>query len=440
MKKIIKQNPELFWYRIMLCVIVVAVPLYGVLLKLVSPDCVDYMGHRFIQSGVLILLIIASYLSGWVRGRIVELSSVYVLVLNLWVLWLCFLNDFAIEFSIGLFTSFCTLNLAIRRPVLYYLFSAIVIIATIFFVWQSESPDVNPALMTFVFIALGCAFTLTSSAMLNFEQKLSEMNLSLEEKVLERTLIAEDRAKQLFIKNQDLEQFAYIASHDLKSPLRNIGSFVQLIQRKLKNIPDDDLQDYLNFVIGSVGKMNSLIDDILLYSRLGDKTLMFRKVNIQAVICEAASFFQGEIQQKKGVIYFDVFHTEMFCDARQMEQLFRNLVENALKYNTSKKPEITIGIREKQHEYLFSVKDNGIGIDKEFFEKIFNMFQRLHTEQEYAGTGMGLALCKRIVENHNGKIWVESEPGKGTTFYFTISKKLAQRTPKLEMEVMGKQA
>ena len=437
MRNMNKQNTELFWYRAMLCIIAVAIPFYGLLLKFALPNCLDYMGHRFIHSGMVLALLITSFTSNWVRDRVVELSSWFVLILNLWVLWLTCINHFAIEFTIGLVTTFCVLNMAIRRPTLYYLFTTTVIVATIALAWLSKNPDVAPALLTFVFIALGCAFMLTSSATLNFEQKLSELNQSLEAKVEERTHVAEERAKQLFTKNKDLEQFAYIASHDLKSPLRNIGSFVQLMQRKLTNLPDEDLHEYLNFVIGSVGKMNELIDNILLYSRLGEKALTFRKVNIQSVIRETISLFQNEIQRRRGVIYYDIFLDEIMCDAKQMEQLFRNLVENAIKYNKSDKPVITISVREKMNEYLFLVEDNGIGIESEYFEKIFNMFQRLHTEQEYAGTGMGLALCKRIVENHNGRIWVCSEPGKGATFYFTISKNPVPEEKRLLMEAVN---
>jgi len=419
----------------MLAITVGAIPLFGLLVKIADPGCTDYMGHRLTLAVAGMLLFSTSFFSHWVREKIVILSCWFVLAMNLWAIWITYQNDFSVEFTIGLLITFCVLNVTIRRPRLYYVFTSLTIVTTIVAAWISSNPVIDPTLMTYGSVALGCAFMLTSSATLNFERKLSELNLTLEEKVKERTAVAEERARQLSTKNQELEQFAYVASHDLKSPLRNIGSFVQLIQRKLNHIADDDLHEYLDFVVHSTGKMNSIIDDILLYSRFGDKALTFQKVNIRSLISEACMLFQNEIHQRQGVIYCDdIFMDEIWCDAHQMEQLFRNLLENALKYNTSARPTVSVSVREKLEEYLFMVEDNGIGISKEYYTRIFTMFQRLHTEPEYPGTGVGLAICKRIIENHNGKIWVRSEPGNGSVFYFTISKNLspAASAPQLE--------
>lgn len=424
MENLNKQNTELFWYRVMLTITVWAIPLFGVLAKSTTPECIDYMGHRLMFGAASLVIFVTSFFSAWVREKIVVLCCWYVLLLNLWAIWITYVNQFSIDFTIGLLTTFCVLNVTIRRPRLYYTFTITTIIATIAASWLATEPVVAPALMTFTSLSLGCAFVLTSSATLNFERKLSDLNLTLEEKVRERTAIAEGRAKQLSAKNHELEQFAYVASHDLKSPLRNIGSFVQLIERKVTKIQDQDLNEYLAFVVKSVSKMNAIIDDVLLYSRYGDKALTFRKVNIQSVIHEATQTFQHELQLRGGVVYTNIFIDEIICDTKQIEQLFRNLLENALKYNKSEKPVISISVKEKRNSYLFRVEDNGIGIAKEYHDKIFTMFQRLHNEQEYSGTGVGLAICKRIIENHNGKIWIESEQGKGAAFLFTISKSL----------------
>jgi PAS domain S-box-containing protein len=234
---------------------------------------------------------------------------------------------------------------------------------------------------------------------------------------------AEDQLKkateELKRSNAELEQFAYAASHDLREPLRTISAFLRLFEKRYKGKIDEKADEYISFTIDSVTRMDALLNDLLEFSRLGSKTVRMNPVN-WAVPLEKAIYNLGSAIEKSGTrITYDQLPT-VPANESQITRLFQNLIANAIKFRGERKPVIHIAVKQKDHEWLFSVRDNGIGIEPEFNDRIFVVFQRLHTRQEYEGTGMGLAICKKIVELHGGRIWVESQPGKGSTFYFTI--------------------
>jgi signal transduction histidine kinase len=415
---------ELFWYRMILCTGVIGIPLFGYLAVQSAPGSVEFMSQRYAMAGLWGLAFALSFVSFYIKERLITITCWLALGLHLWVIWIVYLNNFSIEYTVGLVTTFSILNIALRRPRLYYWFIISAVVLTEVAVFAAPQPKISAGIFSFSIVVLALAFMLTSKAVLTFEKKLSKLNETLEKKVAERTAEAENRSRQLAVKNQELEQFAYVASHDLKSPLRNIGSFVQLIQRKLDGTTDSDLNDYLSFVLNSVKKMNDIINDVLLYSRFGQQAATFEMVPIGEVIDEVCQMLGNEIKQKKVEIHRDIQAGQVCCDRRQMEQLLRNLLDNAIKYNDSSRPVLKISVVEKRSEYLFSVKDNGIGIPLEYQAKIFKMFQRLHNDNAYSGTGVGLAVCKRIVENHQGEIWIHSQPGHGTTFFFAFGKSL----------------
>ena len=244
-----------------------------------------------------------------------------------------------------------------------------------------------------------------------YEARLRKLNADLEK-----------RASELAASNAELERFAYIASHDLQEPLRMISSFLQLLQKKYKGQLDSKADQYIHFAVDGAERMKSLILDLLEYSRVGTGKESFTKVDTAVVMQEVADIFRDRIIALHARIAIDPLPV-IWGDKLQLMQLLQNLVGNALKYHSARPPEIHIGSKEEPAHWLFSVQDNGIGIDPQFFEKIFIIFQRLHNKNDYSGTGIGLAICKKIVERHGGKIWVESAPDKGSTFYFTISKK-----------------
>ncbi|MFH1454605.1 MAG: ATP-binding protein [Armatimonadota bacterium] len=255
--------------------------------------------------------------------------------------------------------------------------------------------------------------------------KEEERNKLIMISILDDVTETRDKLRQvtedLVRSNQDLEQFAYVASHDLQEPLRMVASYVQLIEQRYKDMLDDEAREFINYAVEGAHRMQALVNDLLAYSRVGTKGKSFEKTDLNAVIEDAINNLKISISDNNAKITKENLPA-VKGDSVQLGQLFQNLIANALKFKGDKNPEIHIGAEDKEAEYLFSVKDNGIGIDPKFKERIFIIFQRLHKRTEYEGTGIGLAVCKKIVERHGGSIWVESDPGKGSVFYFTISK------------------
>ena len=221
---------------------------------------------------------------------------------------------------------------------------------------------------------------------------------------------------------EELDQFTYVTSHDLQEPLRMITGYIQLIQKNIERGNLNSLDEFMTFVLSGASRMQMLIADLLHLSRVTRKSVPFAAVNINDVIHVAMSHIAKTVTLTKAEITYEKQPTVM-GDTFQLVSLFENLLDNALKFKSlDNTPKITISSEEKDDKYIFQIKDNGIGIDNKFHKRIFAIFQRLHTQGEYEGTGIGLAVCKKIVERHGGEIWVESEPGKGSAFYFSIKK------------------
>ncbi len=229
-----------------------------------------------------------------------------------------------------------------------------------------------------------------------------------------------EKAEELRRSNQELERFAYIASHDLQEPLRMVGSYVGLLARRYKGKLDQDADEFINYAVDGVTRMQRLINDLLAYSRVGTKGREPVPTPSGEVLKRALLNLKVAIEERNARIVCCEPLPVVLVDDRQLEQLFQNLIANAIKFNRQPVPEVEIMAERKDGLWVFKVKDNGIGIDPKFSERVFEIFQRLHTREEYPGTGIGLAVCKKIVERHGGKIWLESEPGKGTTFYFSL--------------------
>jgi light-regulated signal transduction histidine kinase (bacteriophytochrome) len=219
--------------------------------------------------------------------------------------------------------------------------------------------------------------------------------------------------------NADLEQFAYVASHDLQEPLRMVASYTQLLSRRYRGRLDSDADDYIAFAVGGAMRMQRLISDLLSYSRVGTRGKPFQRVDTNDLLRQVCASLGAAIEESQAIITHDDLPM-VLADEGQLGQLFQNLVGNAIKFRGPQPPRVHMSARHTSGVWEFAVRDNGIGIDQEHFDRIFVIFQRLHNRDQYPGTGIGLAICKKIVERHGGRIWVQSQPGQGATFYFTL--------------------
>jgi light-regulated signal transduction histidine kinase (bacteriophytochrome) len=256
------------------------------------------------------------------------------------------------------------------------------------------------------------AILLENAAVLDALQRYTE---DLEQKVQERTL---DLARS----NEELRQFAYVASHDLREPLRTVSSYVQLLELRYGDKLGDDGREFVDFAVDGAARMKDLIDDLLVYSRVDRQERNITQLDSQQLLDEACRLLKASIAESEAAITHDTL-PEIRADEQLMVQLFQNLISNGIKYRSDdRKPVIHIGVQEQAADWQFSVCDNGIGIEEQYADLIFVIFERLHNQTEYSGTGIGLAICKKAVEIQGGRIWMESEVGKGTTFHFTIPK------------------
>ncbi|MBI2481739.1 MAG: hypothetical protein HYV60_24785 [Planctomycetia bacterium] len=248
---------------------------------------------------------------------------------------------------------------------------------------------------------------------------LRDMNASLERRVANRTKALAEANKELERSNDELRQFAYIASHDLQEPLRMVTNFGQLLQRKLPEDADAESSEYLGYVVEGGQRMQALIRDLLEYSEIGYQSRPFQTVELERVLQLVLSNLRASVQDTRAEITYDELPT-VVGDKPQLVQLLQNLISNAIKFHDEPPPKIHLAAECKDNEWLVSVQDCGIGIAPEYYSRIFEFFRRLHDRDRFPGTGIGLAICKRVVQRHGGRIWVESTPGEGSTFFFTL--------------------
>jgi light-regulated signal transduction histidine kinase (bacteriophytochrome) len=238
-----------------------------------------------------------------------------------------------------------------------------------------------------------------------------------------RKLAEEQRShgtEELARSNAELEQFAYVVSHDLQEPLRMVASYVQLLEERYKDQLDSNAREFIAYAVDGATRMKKMITDLLAYSRVGRQKEELSPIACEAVLDEARANLEAAITESSA----EVSHGPLPVvrgNAHLLVHLFQNLIGNALKFRAKAPPRVHVSAELNGHGWVFSVRDNGIGLDQQFADRIFLVFQRLHGREEYPGTGIGLAICRRIVEHHGGRIWVESETGKGATFHFTLA-------------------
>ncbi|MFP2931083.1 sensor histidine kinase [Pyxidicoccus sp. 3LG] len=239
----------------------------------------------------------------------------------------------------------------------------------------------------------------------------------VERRRAEETL--KQHAQELARSNEELQQFAYVASHDLQEPLRMVASYTQLLGRRYKGKLDADADEFIRYAVDGVTRMQRLIQDLLTYSRVGTRGRDLRPCDSGRALERATANLQAAIQETRATVLGGPLPA-VLADESQLAQVFQNLIGNALKFHGEAPPHVEVAGEHQGAEVRFTVKDRGIGIDPQYFDRIFIIFQRLHGKEEYPGTGIGLAICKKIIERHGGRIGVESEQGRGTTFWFTL--------------------
>ncbi len=256
------------------------------------------------------------------------------------------------------------------------------------------------------------------TALKKAEEEIVRLNKDLESRVVQLSALNTDLERS----NRDLEQFAYVASHDLQEPLRMISSFTQLLEQRYKGKLDKSADEFTKFVVDGANRMQRMINDLLSYSRISSRGKPFEPVSSEEILAQVQVNLLLLIEENHALLTHESL-PEITADASQMLLLFQNLIGNAIKFKGKEPPRVHVFSESREEEWMFGVRDNGIGIAKEYFDRIFVIFQRLYSREEYSGTGIGLAICKKIVERHGGRIWVESELGKGSTFFFTIPKR-----------------
>jgi light-regulated signal transduction histidine kinase (bacteriophytochrome) len=250
-----------------------------------------------------------------------------------------------------------------------------------------------------------------------------------ERKQAERQL--EQQTAELSRSNRELEQFAYVASHDLQEPLRMVSSYCGLLARRYKGKLDRDADEFIQFAVDGATRMKDLIDDLLAYSRVGRQEKPLVMVDAGESVRSALANLEIAIKETGASIIYAAL-PRVIADPVQLTQVFQNLISNALKFRGSRRPVIHVSARHSNErqapiQWMFSIQDNGIGFEPQFQKRVFVIFQRLHTREEYEGNGIGLAITKKIIERHGGTIWVESTPGTGTTFFFTLRGHVSER-------------
>lgn len=264
---------------------------------------------------------------------------------------------------------------------------------------------------------IGACFDITERKRL--EEALQWMNAELEHRVEERTSELSGANEELVRSNLELQQFAYIATHDLQTPLRSISGFAQLLQKEFQGRISDQADLWIGQLVHHVERMHELIRDLLAYSGVDASGRPFQPTDFHQIFDDAVGSLQEVIRQSGAKVTRDELPTVM-GDRIQLAQVMQNLIDNGIKYRSKEPPRIHVSARRQGNEWVLSVQDNGIGMAKKHQYRIFEIFRRLHSQQAYPGTGIGLAICRRVVQRHDGRIWVESEPGKGSIFYFTL--------------------
>ncbi len=406
---------ELWLYR-RLCLFVGAIYLvWWVAVELLLPQAYNPLLGRLAVVVAIWAIVAASYASPWVREHIRVLWTCSLWLLTAHYFYLFYENAGDINWVVGSFITVTAVSLAMMSRMAlfgYSGFAAALSIGVVIAIPPLRHSVFGPGLLT---VLLQANIGLNSRLGVLRDLAASNHERELRAAELRRTNAALARS------NLDLQRFAYIASHDLQTPLRSIASFVDLLRSTYGDTFDAQAKDWLARTSHSVDHLQILIRDLLEYSRVDAEPRAFTKVSMRDVLDEARSLLDAVIRDGKATVTADEL-PEVIGDRGQLVQLLTNLVGIAIKYRGAEPPRVHITAQTRSDDWLFEVRDNGIGIAAKHHQQVFEIFKRLHDQKEYPGTGIGLAICRRVADRHGGKIWVESTPGEGSAFFFTIAK------------------
>ncbi len=407
-----------------LCLIAPGLYLYSVLIFHFNPSAIEI---TYAREFFTILFLIVGLLPITKNNKVLDYYGIIVFFLLFtfqhYLTYTVAINNFSVDYLLGSYIVMFGGILMLNNRWLIILFSSFQLLHMTYRVTTNNVDIVTEgAILISITTIFIFSFIILNGAM-HHRKGLEEMNSQLESKIKQRTIDLENRAKELYERNKDLEEFAYVVSHDLKRPLRNIHTLAEWVTSKElleENCVDEDSEMYENLFIikEQVVQMDMLINGILNYSLQMEKEKEVKKVNVDSLVkriimVNSSENCTIEVKSKLPEVYFN---------ESQLLQVFQNLIQNAIKHNDKENVHINIDVEEKFKDYVFSISDNGPGIDEKYHQKIFQLFQKLELQAHVDSIGIGLALVKKIIERNDGKVWLESKKGEGTTFFFMVAK------------------